>query len=200
MNVKYCDYDSINTFNDSVQYVIDIYLEKLTNFYNEKQCILYRENYKIEEHKGLQHLHMMSQERISKIMNCKRESSPSIDDILTTYMVSFVKITKDEDLLGIVITFSILLREYLNTVGWEFKRRYYNFGVNVGYNYTGSFCALNDSEYIPDLINDFVAIFMNIDPLFKIEENILLRICEKFCNWLFVNNFTGLKLYPKNTD
>jgi hypothetical protein len=200
MNIKYCDYESFDAYNDSVTYVLDIYRDKLNNFYNDKQCIMYRSTFCLTKHKGILHLQQMTQNRLINIMNCKRTTSPNIDDILATYMICFLKITKDESLLGIVVTFCILFREYLNTVGWDHKRRFHQFDVDIGYNYKGSFCSLNDSEYIPDLINDFVAVFMNMDPLFKIDEKILVLICDNFCNWLFVNHFTGLKLYPNNTD
>jgi hypothetical protein len=199
MSVKYCDYESFESFNESVNYVIDIYHEKLNYFYNDEKCILFKKGYNVEEHKGLQHLKRMKLKLLVDIMNCKRTISPCIDDVLTTYMVCFLKITKDENLLEIVVTLCILLREYLNNVGWDYKKKFFDFGVDIGYSYIGAYCSFNSAENIPDLINDFISVFLNMDSLFRVDEKILLSICDNFCNWLFVNNFTSLKLYPNNT-
>jgi hypothetical protein len=196
LDIKFCDYENLESFGDSIQYILNIYRGKLNYFYNDIKCILYRKNFNYEIHKGYLNLSQMTQCKIAEILNCSRKTAPSIDDILSTYMISFLRITKNEELIYIVITYCILLREYLNNFGWEHKKKFHDFGVKIEYNYKGAFCSFNDSEYIPDLINDFVSIFMNLDPLFSLGENDLLCITDNFCNWLFINSLTGFKLNP----
>ena len=56
------------------------------------------------------------------------------------------------------------------------------FNVDVKYDYSGSFCQKNDCQYIPDLINDFLSVFIELDNHFEIERKYLLCITDNFCN------------------
>jgi hypothetical protein len=133
-------------------------------------------------------------------MDCKRMSSPTIDDVFTAYMINFHKITREKGLIGTVVAFCILLREFLNNVGFDYIKKFSEHNVNMDYKFTGSFCSINSPELIPDYINEFIEVFVNVDSFFNIEKKLLLCISENFCNWLFVNDFTNLKLSLNNSD
>jgi hypothetical protein len=196
MNIRYSDYESSNNFQQSVNYIIEIYLNKMINMYRNAECILYSEDYNVRENKLYLLLNSITQTRIDDIMNLERSFSPIIDEVLVTYMITFFKITKHDKLTKLIVKFCILLREYLNISGWNFKKNFINFNIPMAYDRNGSFCQMNDCEYIPDLINDFVSVFMELDVMFNIESKLLYCITDNFCNWLFVNNLTNFKLSP----
>jgi len=192
--IKYSDYESLKNFAESVNYIIDVLNIKMTSLYSNPDCILYNDNYSINNNKLYQMFMKITESRIHEIMNLERSFEPVIDEVLVTYMLTFIKITKNENLLDMIVKFCILLREYLNNFGWSFKRLFNDFNVDVKFDKSGSFCQINDCQYIPDLINDFLSVFIELDNHFEIEKKYLLCITDNFCNWLFVNNFTNFKI------
>jgi hypothetical protein len=196
VSIRYSDYESLHNFQESVEIISEIYINNMTELYLNPDCLLYSHGYNIKETKLNKLLNSMNEERITDIMNLERSFTPIIDEILVTYMITFCKITKHEYLIKQIVKFCILLREYLNTTGWDFKKFFKDFGVPIDFKDNGSYCQNNDCEYIPDLINDFVSVFMELDREFNIESKLLYCIADNFCNWLFVNNFTNFKLNP----
>ncbi len=200
MNIRYSDYESSNNFQKSINFIIDIYHNKMTDMYLNPECILYRDGYSVQENKLYLLLNIITQKRIDDIINLERSFSPIIDEVLVTYMITFFKITKHENLTKHIVKFCILLREYLNMTGWDFKKNFINFNIPMAYDKKRSFCQMIDCEYIPDLINDFMSVFMEIDVWFNIESKLLYCITDNFCNWLFVNNLTNFKLNPNQIN
>jgi hypothetical protein len=111
-------------------------------------------------------------------------------------LVNFYKVAvMDKKLYHLALTFSILIREYLNIVGWDYKKKYVKFGINIQFDYTGEFTQKNNCEDIPDLINDFVSCFIALDDnKFNLNMEEFVDIVRNFCNWLFVNDLTSYKI------
>jgi hypothetical protein len=168
------------------------YRAKLLDFFADPKCILYSNGFCPDDYPGLHKLKKYSfipQKEIKEILK-----NATIDDALAIYLSSFVEVTRKDFFKDLVTTYIILLRTYLNTIGWEYKRKFKDAGVNVEFDYTGAFTSLNDCKEITDLINEFISVFMYMDKKFYIEEKCLKDITMNFCNWLYVNDLTNFKL------
>lgn len=187
-------------FKDMLSKIIDQYGSILRNFYTNTNCILFQQNFNESEHVGIQILKKMQERKVEKILVPHPDTHPCIDEILIIYLVYFVKITQDQLFIDMVIKFVILLREYINVVGWDYKKKFRDFGIKMRYKCQGPYTLYNGCEEIPDYINNFVSIFMQMDPTFHIESDQLLDLCKNFCNWLFVNNLTSFKICTNEFD
>ena len=193
-NIKYSDYETFDNFHETIKKIITNWELIMKGLYLNKECILYNENYNILKNKFGILMRNISKCKVTQILKAEKEK-PLIDEVLLVYMITFHNITNNIDLLNVIIKFCILLREYLNSFGWDAFKTCEEYGVYTGYDTNQHFTNSMDCEYIPDLLNDFVSVFLELDPLFYIEKKILIRLCENFCNWLFANNLTSFKLY-----
>jgi hypothetical protein len=195
---RYIKLDSINTNEELRNRVINTYKEKLISFFKDPKCILYKEDFNPDEYPGLIKLRSSSAQSYNEMKELLVNDA-TIDDTLTMYLLSFVEVTRKDDFIDAVITFCILLRTYLNLIGWDYKRKFVEGGVNINFNYDGAFTRYNDYKDVPDLLNDFISVFIHMDERFYIEKSFLLDITSNFCNWLNVNNLSDFKLVP-NVD
>ena len=191
---KYSDFESFENFHESVRIILDNFKNMMTALYGNETCLLYQKDFKPEEHNLYITLRNLTKERIKEIMTLTRTSQPRIDEVIVTYIMTFNNVTNDTALISYVIKFFILLREYLNNLGWDYKQMFYENGIDIGHEVTGPYCVVNDCEYIPDLIHNFISVFVGLDPLFWIDEKFLITMCENFCNWLLVNELTNYKI------
>jgi hypothetical protein len=191
---KYSAIESSLKNNELKDELLNTYKEKLIKLYTDPGCILYTDNFSPETNTGFRRLQMFSYTTQLELKEMIRNAK--IDDALTIYLFSFMEVVERDFFIDITTTYCILLRTYLNAIGWDYKRKFIRASVNIDFDYKGSFCEYNDCKEIPDLINEFISVFMHMDEKFHIEETYLLDITRNFCNWLFVNNLTNFKLFP----
>ena len=125
------------------------------------------------------------------------ESNPCIDDIFINYFILFSKIVKFQNLFDSVALFILLFREHLNINGWDLNHKYISFGFINQINKFGLYTQLNTCHFIPDLVNDFIEIFVNLDIFNFISISIkkdMIEIVNNFCSWILLNKYTNLKL------
>jgi hypothetical protein len=171
--------------------IITKYLVKLKSMCDNQNSILFNPDFCASMDKGFLKIKDKLENHRDKLNN---DTSVIIDDALALYIINFAKIDLSDIYIDQVICYCICLRMYLNIIGWDYIELYYKYGINMDIDNQKSFTATSDCKYIPELINDFVSVFMRIDNQLLIEEKILLDITRNFCNWLFINNLTNFKL------
>lgn len=182
---------------DLLNFLSASYGRHLENIFKNENCILFKENYDIIQHKGLSIINKFKEGSADKIIIPDAKTKPCIDEIMIIYLIYFIKVTRSDTLVDQVVKFIILLREYINLIGWDYKKLFMEYDVKVDFNYKGAYTSYNSCEEIPDFINDFISIFIEMDYVFfKIEEKYLFDLSKNFCNWLFVNNMTSFKISP----
>jgi hypothetical protein len=178
-----------------------IYENILNELYNNKNCILFKKSYDSKSHKGYQILKSIRERNPNRLDIPKAELKPCIDEILIIYLIYFSKVARDSKMIEMVTKFVILLREHINIIGWDYKKKFVEFGVKVDFNYKGAYTSYNDCHEIPDFVNDFISVFICLDGIdFNFEMKDILDICQNFCNWLFVNNLTNFKIVLNDLD
>ncbi len=119
----------------------------------------------------------------------------SIDNVLAIYIILLIEVTKGTILFDRLIKFIFLFREYLNLFGWDYLKNLYDFRILNNINMDGDFCSSNNCEEIPELVEDFIAVFLDIDPSLTPLRKEFIDIAHNLCNWLFINGLTSYKLY-----
>ena len=181
-------------FPKLLDHVIKIYKNTLEKIFSNKNCILFQKNFVNENHVGVKILKKIKEAQIIKLMVPDATLNPIIDEILIIYLIYFVKVTQDQNLTDMVVKFVILIREHINIVGWDYKKKFKEFRIRVSYNNKGPYTLFNSCEEVPDFVNEFVSVFIALDANFSFELNELLDLTKNFCNWLFVNNLTSFKI------
>lgn len=169
-------------------YIIERYTQTIIKYFTDSRNILYQKNFDINQQYGLQML------KSKTFLDIKLNKNTFIDHALNIYLYNFIIVSSDNHLKEIVIRFVILLREYLNIAGWDYKKKYFDHGIKIIFNPIGSYTLHNTCEEIPDLINDFISVFVNMDiNKFDMNSKDIFDLCHNFCNWLFVNDLTNYK-------
>ena len=123
------------------------------------------------------------------------EDGEYVDNILVVYLILILEVTREKFYAQLIVKFVFLFREYLNNFGWEYKRYLHEYGLNDNLKIDGEFCQKNNCEEVPELVNDFISIFMEMDADFSDSNvNDMMDICQNFCYWLLINNLTCFKL------
>jgi hypothetical protein len=170
--------------------LFNIFKKAQQSIFCDPSSFLYIPNFNINENPGISKLETLLETYNINIIT----PTICIEDAIISYVVSLGLLLKSKEILKDVVKFCILLRSYLNTVGWDYIRQFVKFCINIPYDYTGSFVEKNNCFYVPELIDDFVSTFMKMDEGFYINEKRLIAFSKLFCNWLYVNNLTCLKL------
>ncbi len=169
--------------------VLDKTREITRSFYNNPNSSLYIKDYNIEK-AALNYFFvnkLSNRNEISTIpQNCK------IDEALCWYVMHFAFVCNYDPYLELIIKYCILLHYYLNMRGWDYVEIYKRFKV-IHYSKSGLFTSRFDCNLIPDMVNDFIEVFIKLEEEFMIEEKYLLDISHNLCNWLFINNLTNFK-------
>ena len=86
-----------------------------------------------------------------------------------------------------IIKFIILFRECINN---------YRSKNSEQSNEGGSkeFTTYGNSETVPDLCNEFITDFMEINDYFGLDTNELIEIIQHLCYWLYMKSFTASRL------
>lgn len=184
------NYDSTNLF----EIVFNIFKQLLTNLFTNEKCLLFKSNFNFESYGGVIQLKQMKHKIHKKGLIPQKDSS--IDEAFIIYIINFAKVTQNTNLIEAIIKFIVLLRENINIVGPEHKERVISFGINLNSDNRQPYSKYNTCQDLPEFVNDFISVFVPLDELFFIELDELLDLTNNFCNWLFVNNLTNLKIAP----
>lgn len=189
--------DTVNNYTETIKYIIIQYKKKFDALIKNEKSSVYNPEANLNKNYIYNFLLKVLETNPTSIETPKHTTQPCIDHILVVYLIHFCKVTNVDLLIDLAITFVILLREYLNVVGWDYRAKFFMNGVKVTYNRIGEYTSYCSSEDIPDHINDFLSVFIEMDEnKFGLLEKELLDITQNFCNWLFVNNFTNFKIIP----
>ncbi len=119
----------------------------------------------------------------------------NIYQVIIIYLIRLIKITNDEEFKFLLINVAFFLREYLNMVGWDYKQNQMNFNKeNNIINNNKDFCLDNTCEEIPEMIEDFVSIYILLIDDLKNKQKEVADICQNFFCWLYINQLTSYKL------
>jgi hypothetical protein len=182
--------------------IILTYKNVLEKFLSNPNCILYRNSFDYTQHRGYKILkEILEKGECTNIEIPKSEEHPSIDKIFIIYLVYFSKVTRDSRMVELITQFIILFREHINIVGPEYKKSFQKFGIKLDFNPSSPYTSFNDCFDVPNYINDFISVFINMKGLnFEYKVNEILDISQNFCNWLFVNKFTNFKIATNKNE
>jgi hypothetical protein len=118
-----------------------------------------------------------------------------IDNILLVYSVLLLEVTRDCFFLDKLVRFIFLLRNFLNLVGWEYNKYLFSYGLLDDYEEKGEYCSKNTTDQIPELINNFVSVFVYLDESFAKDAKEYIDLAENLCYWLYINAFSQYKIF-----
>ena len=162
----------------SMNVIEKVFLE-LVQPYNEKFQNRY---YTLDDHPLLRHIksHLYLTEN-----GINKESSKSCDEIKFEYLKDVVQKTNENYFL-FIFKFVILFRECIN----KFKK--------TDDHLDKEYCEVRGAETAPDLCNEFIIEFMEVNQYFGINsdenKNEFIEIIQHFCLWLYDNGHTSSRL------
>ena len=119
----------------------------------------------------------------------------NIYQVIIIYLIRLIKITNDEEFKFLLINVAFFLREYLNMVGWDYKQNQMNFKKEkIQIINNQDFCLDNTCEEIPEMIEDFVSVYILLIDDLKNKQKEVADICQNFFCWLYINQLTSYKL------
>jgi hypothetical protein len=172
--------------------IVEIYKSQVKRIFKNENSILYDNYFNVDDHEGVKIL-----EKLKNLNEFQLEiprKDMSIDKILILYLLYFARVAEDRQHVEAVTIFVILIREHLNVVGWDFKKKFHDFGIPSDYTFDSEFTQKNFSDVIPEFVNEFNSVFLTMDETFSLCEDQSNDLTKNFCNWLLVNNLTGLKI------
>ena len=80
-------------------------------------------------------------------------------------------------------------------IGWDFKQNLMNFKKEkININNSKDFCFYNTCEEIPEMIEDFVSVYLLLIDDLRNKQKEVADVCQNFICWLFINQLTSYKL------
>jgi hypothetical protein len=129
----------------------------------------------------------------------KKDSN--IYQVIIIYLIRLIKITNDDEFKYLLVNVAYFLREYLNMVGWDYKQNQMTFKKEKIQNTNNQdFCLDNTCEEIPEMIEDFVSIYILLIDDLKNKQKEVADICQNFFCWLYINQLTSYKLKRINEE
>lgn len=194
-NFSYSSFAKSTELKKIIDPLSDEMKKVLKSFYLDPSCILFNKNFKVESYPILLHLEYFKNLN-TELKIPKSNENISIDRMLSLYLLLLCEVTRENFFSSLSIKMVLLLRQYLNIVGWDNLKSYHDLNVYThDFKEVGEYTENNNPEEIPGLINDFVAIFINLDSsFFGVDLKNFLDIVHNFCQWLFINEFTNHKL------
>ena len=174
--------------------------EAFNNIYNSnieikernmrKKMIDYQNIY---EHPFLGKFILSKHDRNMKIIN-----ENEISDIVFMYYLNKMSLYVNPKYFIKLIIFVTLFREFVNISNRK-KINLYNEKDNsiqyINYKIEPEYTSYNCAEEIPDFCNDFINDFLECDiNLFNFNRIESINLTQNFCNWMYDNNFTTLKI------
>ncbi len=191
-------YNALETTNDVrgiIGTIISIYRNLSEKYFLSNDSFL-QKIYDVEDDKLISLLkyyqeHRMERPKIPKF----EEEGDYIDNILAVYLILILEVTREKFYAELIVKFVFLFREYINVFGWEHKKFLHEYGLNDNLVIEGEYCQQNNCEEVPELVNDFIASFLELDPSFQDGDiKDMSDICQNFCYWLLINGLTCFKL------
>ncbi len=197
---KYTEFNENTNLHKLCNNIIDIMRNVLEDLYSNTKSQLYIEGFIIENYPLISLLISAKNNKTKHISIPKRQENYSIDRILTIYLLLLIEVSVDSTFIKNVIKFVVLLREHLNLCGWEHKKYLFDYGMSEAFVPVGDFCDKNNTEEVPELLNDFIEVFIDLDPdnHFGIDKSSVADLTENFSNWMFLNELTNFKIFSLN--
>lgn len=194
---KYSAFNESTNLQRLSSNIINIMSIVLRDFYHNPASPLFNLGFVIEQYGLFYFLHRYRTSTTKKVFIPKKNEKSSVDLILITYLLLIVEVSIDTNFIKNVVKFIVLLREHLNLCGWEHKRYLFEYGMTEPFIPIGEFTAQNTSEEIPELLNDYVEVFLALDTTnhFGVDRNNLADLTQNFANWMFLNEFTNFKIF-----
>ena len=124
-----------------------------------------------------------SKDNNKEIINLNVNEIPNNKEIADKVFLKYLKdcsFKTNKNYFKNLLTFIILLREGVNIINKN----------NENVIYTEN----NNCQNIPDYLNDIIEKYFEPNFFFGIEQKELIDIISHFCHWLFINNYTDMKV------
>ena len=167
--------------------------------YLNERSIFYKANFDFKNDLFIKTLESYSNQETDQIKVPKPQEieKQKINNVLVIYLILLVEVTRTNCFMELLTKFVFLFREYLNMMGWEHIKYLNQYGLVQGCNLSGEFCEENTCEEVPELVNDFTTIFIELDYEFSLYAKDIKDITQNFCYWLYINELTNFKLVKK---
>jgi hypothetical protein len=172
----------------------------LEDLYSNTNSLLFNQGFIVKNYPLIILLNSTKNNKTKQISIPSKQENYSIDRILTIYLLLLIEVSVDSTFIKNVIKFVVLLREHLNLCGWEHKKYLFDYGMSEAFIPMGDFSDKNNTEEVPELLNDFIEVFINLDAEnhFGIEKSSIADLTENFSNWMFLNELTNFKIFSLN--
>lgn len=199
---KYTEFNENSNIYKLCINVMDIMRNVLEDLYLNSKSQLFNKGFIIDNYPLIYHLNSTKNIKSKHISIPSKHENYSIDKILTIYLLLLIEVSVDSTFINGVIKFVVLLREHINLCGWEHKRYLFDYGMSEPFVPIGDFCDKNNTEEVPELLNDFIEVFIDIDSEnhFGIDKSSMADLTENFSNWLFLNELTNFKIFSLNNN
>ena len=182
-------YDFPNCINIAFNNIYDYNNEEIKERNIKKQM---NEYHKIYEHPFLGKFLLSKHDRNMKIEN----ENEICDNVFMDYL-NKMSLNVNPNYFIKLIVFVTLFREFINI-----SKRIYLYNQNEEFNiFENEYTANHSAEDIPFFCNDFINNFLDCEKnLFNFDKAESIDLSQNFCNWMYDNDFTTLKLslIPKN--
>jgi hypothetical protein len=189
--------------NQIINFIINILNNLCKKYFLNKNSLFFKENYVFNLDTFIIILNNIMKNKKNEILPSKKSN---IYYVIIIYIIKLIKITFDEEFKILLIYFGYFFKEYLNMVGWDYKKKMFNIGIfknsleEFEKNSEKDFCLENTCEDIQDLIEDFVEIYILMIDDLKDKQKEIADICENFFFWLNINKIISYKLKRKDDE
>ncbi len=186
-----------------VNFIINILNNLCKKYFLNKNSLFFKENYNFNLDTFIIILNNIMKKKNNENLPTKKSN---IYNVIIIYIIKLIKITFDEEFKILLIYFGYFFKEYLNMVGWDYKKKMFNIGIfknsleEFEKNSEKDFCLENTCEDIQDLIEDFVEIYILMIDDLKDKQKEIADICENFFFWLNINKIISYKLKRKDEE
>ena len=193
---KYNIMETKTNVKGSTDIIIRAYKKNCAYFFQEPKSILYKKNFNMKDDQFLCLLEVYNTSGLEKISipQLHEKDKLFIDNVLTIYLILLVEVTRETAFTQLVVKFIFLFRVYLNLLGWDHFRYLEDYGLLDELHVSGEFCTRSNCEELPELVNDFLAVFLDVDERLNEEKKEMADIIQNLCNWLFINGLTNYKV------
>ena len=176
-------YDFPNCINEAFNIIYDCSNKKIKERNFKKKI---KEYDKIYEHPFLGKFLLSKHER-----NINIENEKEICDNVFMHYLNKISLNVNPNYFIKLIVFVTLFREFINI-----SKRIYLYNQNEEFNiFENEYTANHSAEDIPFFCNDFINNFLDCEnKLFNFDKQESIDLTQNFCNWIYDNDFTTLKL------
>jgi hypothetical protein len=194
---KYSAFDNNTNINGIAIGLKEKYIEICEAYYSDESSMFYNPRYNLTNDPFISLLDVYINNNLGQISipNKNNKKLIFIDNILLVYSILLLEVTRDCFFLDRLVKFIFLLRNYLNLVGWEHNKYLHSYGLLNEFTKTGEYCSKNTTEQIPELINNFVAVFVYMEGSFGTNAKEYIDLAENLCYWLYINSFSHYKIF-----